>query len=381
MLSYLYKAIPLPQELKFDIINELKQSNNFEILALIAECLENHDDILTDNYELQLFENGQYNVKYLTLAHPLLQYGTYQNKRKVALAIKCNVGMFNEENQFVEKMKDEIRFKVGINVGSKEQIRIKVQKIFDMINETVQEKNQNTIFAIIARDLQKSIEGIDEEKQLNKKLQENEFKFLDKLLQDREDAEIRNNAANSGIIEALHNIFTTRNLDEILYFHFLAFFQFTWPYNAEMSRILVDKKSFDFLLRLLDHKNTKVVNESINAMVNIMYGGTIGLDENQVHPYYNELISVGGIEKIYSLFKRNLKTSKDTASKCLGIAFKAQKIEDKTMRKKIITHLKSIFDRNDEEVEHALRCLSQNSDNRVEIEKNGFNLSDKKDVQ
>ncbi|KAA6367366.1 MAG: hypothetical protein EZS28_037108 [Streblomastix strix] len=229
------------------------------------------------------------------------------------------------------------------------------------------QKNQNTIFAIITRDLQQNIQGSDEEKLLIQKLQDNEFKFLEKLLKDRKDPSLRKNAVNSGIIEALHYIFTTRDMDEITYPHFLAFFQFTWPYSAEMSRILVDKKSFDFLLRFLDHKNLNILNASINALVNIMYGGTLGLDESQVHPYYEDLTQTGGIEKIYSLFKRNVsRQSQNSAAICLGIAFKAQKIDDENMKKQIKTHLKSLPDQSDVEVVLALKCLNQNSDNHVE---------------
>ncbi|KAA6388237.1 MAG: hypothetical protein EZS28_016237 [Streblomastix strix] len=191
---------------------------------------------------------------------------------------------------------------------------------------------------------------------------------------DREDVEMHKKAINSGIIEAFHNIFTLRDLNDITYTQFMAFFHFTWPYNSEISSILVEKKSLIFLLRLLDHQNNDILNESINALVNIMYGGTIGLDETQIHPYYENLIQVGGIEKIYSLFKRNMSSqSKDSSAKCLGIAFKAQKIDDETMRKEIIIHLKSILEDDageiDEEVELALRCLAQNPDNCVEIEK------------
>ncbi|KAA6371390.1 MAG: hypothetical protein EZS28_033083 [Streblomastix strix] len=102
-----------------------------------------------------------------------------------------------------------------------------------------------------------------------------------------------------------------------------------------------------------------------------MYGGTLGLDENQIHPYYKDLSQVGGIEKIYSLFKSNIsRKSKDCSAKCLGIAFKAQKIDDENMRKEIIKYLKSIIENDageiDDEVELALRCLAQNSDNHVE---------------
>ncbi|KAA6381355.1 MAG: hypothetical protein EZS28_023117 [Streblomastix strix] len=243
-------------------------------------------------------------------------------------------------------------------------------------------ENQNTIFTIINGDLLQNIQGSDEEKLLIQKLQDNEFKFLEKLLKDRKDPSLRKNAINSGIIEALHYIFTTRDMDEITYPHFLAFFQFTWPYSAEMSKILVDKKSFDFLLRLLDHKNLNIINESLNAMVNIIYGGTLGLDESQVHPYYEDLTQAGGIEKIYSLFKRNLsRHSQNSAAICLGIAFKSRIITDENMKLEIITHLKSISYRSDDEVNLALRCLAQNLDNHVEIvkEESAIDVSDNDD--
>ncbi|KAA6381677.1 MAG: putative NEK protein kinase, partial [Streblomastix strix] len=238
VIAYLFKAAALPPVNGKSIIDLLKVYR-IKDLTFLAECKDNHDDILADDFEHQLFKDD---------------------------------------------------------------------------------------------DLQLLIEVSEEEKPQIKKMQEIEFKFLNEFLQNNEDDEMHKTIINSGIADALLSIFSTRDLDEITYTPFQTFFFFTWPYSAEISKLLIDKNPFPSLLRLFDHKDLDIINESINAMVNIMFGGTIGLDETSVHPYYEDLVQAGGIEKIYSLFKRNVsRQSQNSAAICLGIAFKSRIITDENM--------------------------------------------------
>ncbi|KAA6338959.1 MAG: hypothetical protein EZS28_052653, partial [Streblomastix strix] len=185
-------------------------------------------------------------------------------------------------------------------------------------------------------------------------------------MKNRKDEQLREKLIKVGTIDGLLKIFSSWDLNLITYDIFLAFFNFTYPYSFPISQLLIEKKPFPSLLRLFDHTNESISTEACNSIVNILYAGAIGTDPKSIHPYYEDLQQSGGIEKIFQLFKRSQKErSKNVSAKCLGIVFRAREITDPEMKVKIISHLKSIFNHEDEETlseeKLALICLSQNS--------------------
>ncbi|KAA6391559.1 MAG: hypothetical protein EZS28_012916 [Streblomastix strix] len=124
-------------------------------------------------------------------------------------------------------------------------------------------------------------------------------------------------------------------------------------------------KPFPSLLRLFDHSDEDIVSDAMCSVDCIMYYGAIGSESNSVHPYYEELASAGGIEKIYDLFRKTQdEYTKDISATCLGIAFKAQEITNPEMKDEIIAHLASIINHEDEDIQKqailALNYLDQN---------------------
>ncbi|KAA6372310.1 MAG: hypothetical protein EZS28_032163 [Streblomastix strix] len=91
--AYLFKALPLPPDIKKEIIELLKPAF-IEELAFIAECSDNHDAILNGNYENNLFKYYSDTLEYLQLTYYLIKFGSNANKKRVALAVKDKVERF-----------------------------------------------------------------------------------------------------------------------------------------------------------------------------------------------------------------------------------------------------------------------------------------------
>ncbi|KAA6365236.1 MAG: hypothetical protein EZS28_039236, partial [Streblomastix strix] len=98
----------------------------------------------------------------------------------------------------------------------------------------------------------------------------------------------------------------------------------------------------------------------------------------EVHPYFDAINSIGGIEKIYEFMNRN-NTTQDCQNKAaitIGYFYKSRKIVNVEMRTNVIKYLKSLVNDQNEFIKFcskiSLKYLAQNSDNKNEIEKDGF---------
>ncbi|KAA6355520.1 MAG: hypothetical protein EZS28_048953, partial [Streblomastix strix] len=186
--------------------------------------------------------------------------------------------------------------------------------------------------------------------------------------------EIQKLCIEKGIIKTLLEICSQRNINQITDPYINALTSFTYPSSFQMIQLLYQLKPFPSLVRLLDHKDKNVVYSSINAIDNIIYYGAIGTDSTSIHPYYDDLNQLGGIKKIFQLFRRTKhEDTKNVAATCLGIVFRAREMTDPKMKDKIIIHLKSIIYHPMDDIVKlvilALKCLALNLVNRIEIEK------------
>ncbi|KAA6372446.1 MAG: hypothetical protein EZS28_032027, partial [Streblomastix strix] len=232
----------------------------------------------------------------------------------------------------------------------------------------------------IAKNLQKELKGSEQEKQDIMQMQEFDCVLLYSILHGREDIQLRRDLINFGIVDALLHIFASRDLNEITQPYTQAFFVFTHPSNFTLYQLLIEKSPFFSLLRLFDHKDEDIISDIISSIDSILYAGAIGTELTSQHPYYTDLATAGGIEKVYSLFKQStVEFHKIVSAICLGMVFRAQEIKDSDMKEEIITYLKCIVDSNDDiktqnEIKLAIKCLAQNQVNRVEIENDGFTI-------
>ncbi|KAA6391400.1 MAG: hypothetical protein EZS28_013074 [Streblomastix strix] len=229
----------------------------------------------------------------------------------------------------------------------------------------------------LAKEMKKPF-GKDEQE--NKQIEERVEEICELIrdtFKDKEDERGRKNSIQGGIAEAFIFIFTQWPLDKIMKVHSKAFLYLTYPSNIQIKLLLFEKKPFASLLRLLDHTNRYVVDDAIASIINIILGGTNITEISEPHPHYTAMDELGGFDKIFELFNRNLsKYTRDSSAICIGRFFRAQEIPDLVMRQEIIQHLKTLAN-GQEGIEknvakYTLKGLSQNAVNRVEIEKDGF---------
>ncbi|KAA6372642.1 MAG: hypothetical protein EZS28_031831, partial [Streblomastix strix] len=106
---------PLPEGIKKQVLQQLKDNLYFVYIAYLAECPENHDEILSNSFENQLFSEGDeyHTLQYLRLAVLLLQLGSNPNKKKVALSVKDKVIRLTID-EYVDQLDDENKWDEGV---------------------------------------------------------------------------------------------------------------------------------------------------------------------------------------------------------------------------------------------------------------------------
>ncbi|KAA6368454.1 MAG: hypothetical protein EZS28_036019, partial [Streblomastix strix] len=124
-------------------------------------------------------------------------------------------------------------------------------------------------FEKIAEDLQKPIDGNEEEKKGIISKQEYDCRLLDSVLTGREDIELRRKLIESGIIGALLKILSSFELNTITKPYIQFFMNFTYPNNVSLNSLLFQMKPFPPLLRLLKHENSEIITNSITSIDNI----------------------------------------------------------------------------------------------------------------
>ncbi|KAA6389971.1 MAG: hypothetical protein EZS28_014502 [Streblomastix strix] len=230
----------------------------------------------------------------------------------------------------------------------------------------------------IANNLRKKLYGNEEQQRQIKIQQDGDCWILASILSGREDDELKLRIINSGIVDALLNILLKRDLKTITQGLSQAFFVLTTKSSDEIRLLLNEKHPYPSLIKLLNHPNNDIIDDSISSIYNIMILGTDTTSISEKHPHFTDIHSCDGFRKLFDLFKRNniTKHIKDTTAECIGNLFRAQEIPNKEMKTEIIAHLKALLkDPDDWEknaAKDALQGLSQNAANRTEIEKDGF---------
>ncbi|KAA6369602.1 MAG: putative G2-specific protein kinase NimA [Streblomastix strix] len=195
----------------------------------------------------------------------------------------------------------------------------------------------------------------------------------------QEHNEIKKQTIEAGVIDALLHLFNSQPLESITLSHIWTFFVFTYNTSNEICLLITEKKPYPALFRLLDHKTISVVSRATSAILNILIGVTNLTPVNQPHPHFQSVESCGGIDKLYSLFKKNLSPGTKTCSaRCIGNLFKAKEITNIDMRKDIFAYLKTALSSSEswikDDAKWPLKMLAENSVNRLEIEKDGFKI-------
>ncbi|KAA6361084.1 MAG: hypothetical protein EZS28_043389 [Streblomastix strix] len=194
--------------------------------------------------------------------------------------------------------------------------------------------------------------------------------------------EYRNRFILSGAAKALLNIFQNWKLEDIKEQYSEAFFLLAYTSNEEIIQLLFTLNPFKGLLNLLEHSNIIIQKRGLESIFNIQLGGSRSKSKTEVHPYFDAIASLVGIEKIYEFMNRNNTTKycKDLSAITIGYFYRARNYENVDMRINVIKQLKSVVqDQNNSlkvNAKSALNKLAQNTDNKTEIEKDGFLISE-----
>ncbi|KAA6367060.1 MAG: hypothetical protein EZS28_037413, partial [Streblomastix strix] len=226
----------------------------------------------------------------------------------------------------------------------------------------------NTVCQKIAQQLIVSINKDEKEAMKIIQNQENSLQLLRSAFKDGKediDDEGMKIVIKAGIAQALIFIFQIRELDKISPIYADTFNSITGA-SDQIALLLVKKKPFQGLIRLLDHTDMDIVTSTIDSISNIVNAGSDSTPETKKHPYFEVINSYGGIEKLMKLFRDTHVGlfRKDAAAVCIGKLFRAREIPNSQHRKEIVEHLKNLSLQTDrywkDDAYAAIQCLSQN---------------------
>ncbi|KAA6355404.1 MAG: hypothetical protein EZS28_049069, partial [Streblomastix strix] len=229
-----------------------------------------------------------------------------------------------------KQLKDKLSICIGILFHAKEISDINIQKevishLKSIIDDSDELTRDSSILAIaclarnqenraeimkginmksIVEKLRKPYEGTLEQKKEIQNKQEGKCNLLNMILDVRNDDDLRKTIINSGIVDSLFFIFDTRDLSSITFPYISVIQQLSADCSDEVKLLLYSKKPYPYLLRLLNHSDNEVLEQTINSIHNILLAGSNTTSSSSLHPHFDQMSTYGGIEKLYSLFKR-----------------------------------------------------------------------------
>ncbi|KAA6392428.1 MAG: hypothetical protein EZS28_012044 [Streblomastix strix] len=133
IFSYLYKAFPLPNEVRQDVIENMNKDENLKEVAFLAECPENVDTILINEFEKRFFQREKDSLLYLHLIKILLNNASDENARKIAITTKQKVVRLTNDKYLNE-------YEIVYVWPKKEILKAKAQELLVMINDVIEFK-------------------------------------------------------------------------------------------------------------------------------------------------------------------------------------------------------------------------------------------------
>ncbi|KAA6359625.1 MAG: hypothetical protein EZS28_044848 [Streblomastix strix] len=106
LFAYLFKAAPLPSQIRKQVIDQLFEREDFDKLLLLAECRENQDDIIANDLGSQFNKDLGYfsTIDIIHLINKILELGSNSNKAKIALATNKKLYILtNDEEEKIRK--------------------------------------------------------------------------------------------------------------------------------------------------------------------------------------------------------------------------------------------------------------------------------------
>ncbi|KAA6399971.1 MAG: hypothetical protein EZS28_004510 [Streblomastix strix] len=128
IIASLYKAYPLPQNSGPEIINQLKSiyNNSQQYIELLADCPDNHDMILDNDYELKILSQEDNLVPSLHLLLTLLLVGSERNNQIMIYALKDKVKLLSYYSYLNEPKN---KYGLGLSNANKNDIKTQAQQV------------------------------------------------------------------------------------------------------------------------------------------------------------------------------------------------------------------------------------------------------------
>ncbi|KAA6393593.1 MAG: hypothetical protein EZS28_010878 [Streblomastix strix] len=232
----------------------------------------------------------------------------------------------------------------------------------------------------ITNNLRRPLIGNEEEKRIILLQQEGNCDLLSVILEKRKNDELRKTIINSGIVDALLQIFLNYDLVFVTRPFTTLLFNLSTPSSNETNILIYRKNPYPALIRLLDHLENVIVDDSSAIIFNILLSESNASNLQAPHPHMPFVDSCNGIQKLFDAFNRPdlEKVNKETIVFCIGHLYQGREITNQEMRKQIIAYLKSLVTDGDDWAKNSakwrLNGLNCCVANRLEIKANGFEI-------
>ncbi|KAA6357734.1 MAG: hypothetical protein EZS28_046739, partial [Streblomastix strix] len=130
IFAFLFKSFPLPELIRKDVIEQLKDQSHFNGITLLAECPDNHTAILEDDFASCLFIEEWMSLGYLHLTLLFLHARHYLNSKKIVFAVRDRIERLTQDEyvDYIGRDHDWDDLK-------KTELKSKAKEAFDLINE------------------------------------------------------------------------------------------------------------------------------------------------------------------------------------------------------------------------------------------------------
>ncbi|KAA6392667.1 MAG: hypothetical protein EZS28_011805 [Streblomastix strix] len=197
------------------------------------------------------------------------------------------------------------------------------------------------------------------------------------LLIGQSDDDLRREAVEVGIIDAIIKILNNWPLDKIGISLLWGFFNFTYPCCIEVKSLITAKNPYPAFVRLFDHPDTLIIERAVLLFFNAAVAAASQVPNQTTHSHFQIITNCNGINKLYALFKRNINPYiQKYIAFSFAMLYQAREIPDATARREIIAYIKPLSRDSDKWTSFSaswiLDYIAQNAVNRAEILKDGF---------
>ncbi|KAA6387005.1 MAG: hypothetical protein EZS28_017468 [Streblomastix strix] len=230
------------------------------------------------------------------------------------------------------------------------------------------------------------LKGTKQQIESNQNSQESECVKMIDMFKDKKYAKYKMNAINHGIALELVTIYETRDLPLITTPLVEVYNVLLQTSSEVIIQVFNNKNPYPGLFRLIQHKDNQIVLLSLQSICSLLKGGLDTTEVNVQHPHYNIIDSSNGIKILHKLFKTaQSKELQEISAICIGYIYRSKEIQDKFIKKDIITFLKNtVYDLNEwtrvASIE-AISLLAQNQVNLAEIISDEFFISIAQDLR